>query len=95
MRKRTDYTFEGTTGYTYVAKAYGCSDVKFEIHFKQSGSEDIDTVHFTVGPCESRSLFRSLTRSMIDSDKEAGLEALQSIVNEFQDKLTEFTDSEE
>ena len=95
MKKRTDYTFEGSTGYTYVSKAYGCSDVKFEVHFKQSGSEDIDTLHFGVGPAEARSIFRSLTRAMIDSDKESGLDALQCMVNEFQNQLAEVAHSEE
>ena len=95
MHKRTGYTFEGSTGYTYVTKAYGSSDVKFEIHFNQSGGSDVDTLHFGVGPAEARSIFRSLTRAMIESDKDSGLDALQCMVNEFQNELANVANSEE
>ena len=34
MQKRTSYEFEGKVGYTYVTKAYGNSDVRFETLFR-------------------------------------------------------------
>ena len=36
MQKRTSYEFEGKVGYTYVTKAYGNTDVRFEAHFRAS-----------------------------------------------------------
>jgi len=94
MQKRTSYEFEGKCGYTYVTKAYSNSDVKFEVHFRASENET-DTVQFGVGPESARSMLRSLTRAVIESDKELGLDCLQSIVKEHEDALQEYADSQE
>ena len=94
MQKRTSYEFEGKTGYQYVTKAYSNSDVKFEFHFRVSENE-VDTIHFGIGPDNARSVLRSLTRAVIESDKELGLEALQNIIDEHKEKLAEAAESEE
>ena len=94
MIKRTNYEFEGKTGYTYVNKSYGGSDVKFEIHFRVSESET-DSLNFGVDAGSARSMLRSLTRAVIESDRELGLEALQNIIDEHKEKLAESAESEE
>jgi len=94
MIKRTNYEFEGKTGYTYVNKSYGGSDVKFEIHFRVSESET-DSLNFGVDVGSARSMLRSLTRAVIESDPELGIDALRSIVDEHKEKLAESADSEE
>jgi len=94
MQKRTSYEFEGKCGYTYVTKAYGSSDVKFEVHFR-ANEHNTDTVQFGVDATSARSMLRSLTRAVIESDKESGLDCLQSIVDEHKEKLEEYADSQE
>ena len=94
MQKRTSYEFEGKTGYQYVTKAYSNSDVKFEFHFRVSENE-VDTIHFGIGPDNARSVLRSLTRAVIESDKELGLDCLTSIIDEHKEKLEEYADSQE
>lgn len=94
MQKRTSYEFEGKTGYTYVTKAYSSSDVKFEVHFRVSENE-VDTIHFPLDENSARSVLRSLTRAVIDSNKELGLDCLQCIVKEHEDALQEYADSQE
>jgi len=94
MQKRTSYEFEGKTGYQYVTKAYSNSDVKFEFHFRVSENE-VDTIHFGIGPENARSVLRSLTRAVIESNKELGLDCLQAIVQEHEDALKEYADSQE
>ena len=94
MQKRTSYEFEGKCGYSYVTKAYSSSDVKFEVHFRAS-ENDVDTVNFGVDENTARSILRSLTRAVIDSNKELGLDCLQSIVKEHEDALEEYADSQE
>ena len=94
MIKRTNYEFEGKTGYTYVNKSYGGSDVKFEIHFRVSESET-DSLNFGVDVGSARSMLRSLTRAVIESDPELGIDALRSIVDEHKEKLAESAESEE
>ena len=94
MQKRTSYEFEGKTGYQYVTKAYSNSDVKFEVHFRASENE-VDTIHFGIGAENARSVLRSLTRAVIDSNKELGLDCLQSIVQEHENALQEYADSQE
>ena len=79
MQKRTSYEFEGKTGYQYVTKAYSNSDVKLEFHFRVSENE-VDTIHFGIGAENARSVLRSLTRAVIESDKQLGLDCLQCIV---------------
>ena len=94
MQKRTSYEFEGKTGYQYVTKAYSNSDVKFEFHFRVSENE-VDTIHFGIGAENARSVLRSLTRAVIESDKQLGLDCLQCIVKEHEDALQEYADSQE
>jgi len=94
MQKRTSYEFEGKTGYQYVTKAYSNSDVKFEFHFRVNENE-VDTIHFGIGPDNARSVLRSLTRAVIESDKELGLDCLTSIIDEHKEKLEEYADSQE
>ena len=94
MQKRTTYEFEGKVGYTYVTKAYGNSDIRFETHFRASDSE-MDVIHFGVDCGTARSILRSLTRAVIEADKDLGLDALQCIVKEHEDALKEYADSQE
>lgn len=94
MIKRTNYEFEGKTGYTYVNKSYGGSDVKFEVHFRVSESET-DSLNFGVDAGTARSMLRSLTRAVIESDAELGIDALRSIVDEHKEKLEQSSDCEE
>ena len=94
MQKRTNYEFEGKTGYQYVTKAYSNSDVKFEVHFRASENE-VDTIHFPLDENSARSILRSLTRAVIEADKDLGLDALQCIVKEHEDALQEYADSQE
>ena len=94
MQKRTSYEFEGKVGYTYVTKAYGNNDVKFEAHFRVSDNE-LDTIQFGVDCGTARSILRSLTRAVIEADKDLGLDALQCIVKEHEDALKEYADSQE
>ena len=94
MQKRTSYEFEGKTGYQYVTKAYSNSDVKFEFHFRVSENE-VDTIHFGIGPDNARSVLRSLTRAVIESDPELGIDALRCIVDEHKEKLEQSSDCEE
>jgi len=94
MIKRTNYEFEGKTGYTYVNKSYGGSDVKFEVHFRVSESET-DSLNFGVDAGTARSMLRSLTRAVIESDAELGIDALRSIVDEHKEKLEQSYDCEE
>ena len=94
MIKRTNYEFEGKTGYTYVTKSYSGSDVKFEVHFRVNDSET-DSLNFGVDAGSARSMLRSLTRAVIESDKELGLECLQNIIDEHKEKLAESAESEE
>jgi len=94
MQKRTSYEFEGKTGYQYVTKAYSNSDVKFEFHFRVNENE-VDTIHFGIGPDSARSVLRSLTRAVIESDKELGLDCLTSVIDEHKEKLEEYAASQE
>jgi len=94
MIKRTNYEFEGKTGYSYVNKSYGGSDVKFEVHFRVSESET-DSLNFGVDAGTARSMLRSLTRAVIESDAELGIDALRSIVDEHKEKLEQSYDCEE
>ena len=94
MQKRTSYEFEGKTGYQYVTKAYSNSDVKFEFHFRVNENE-VDTIHFGIGPDNARSVLRSLTRAVIESDKELGLDCLTSVIDEHKEKLEEYAASQE
>jgi len=94
MQKRTSYEFEGKCGYSYVTKAYSSNDVKFEVHFR-ANENDTDTVQFGVDAGTARNMLRSLTRAVIESDKELGLDCLQSIVDEHKEKLEEYADSQE
>lgn len=94
MIKRTNYEFEGKTGYSYVNKSYGGSDVKFEVHFRVSESET-DSLNFGVDAGTARSMLRSLTRAVIESDAELGIDALRSIVDEHKEKLEQSSDCEE
>ena len=94
MIKRTNYEFEGKTGYTYVTKSYSGSDVKFEVHFRVSESET-DSLNFGVDAGSARSMLRSLTRAVIESDAELGIDALRSIVDEHKEKLEQSFDCEE
>ena len=94
MQKRTSYEFEGKCGYTYVTKAYSSNDVKFEVHFRVN-ENDTDTLQFGVDAGSARSMLRSLTRAVIESDAELGIDALRSIVDEHKEKLAESADSEE
>ena len=94
MIKRTNYEFEGKTGYSYVNKSYGGSDVKFEVHFRVSESET-DSLNFGVDAGTARSMLRSLTRAVIESDAELGIDALRSIVDEHKEKLEQYSDCEE
>ena len=94
MQKRTSYEFEGKVGYTYVTKAYGNNDGRFEAHFRVSDNE-LDTIQFGVDCGTARSILRSLTRAVIEADKDLGLDALQCIVKEHEDALKEYADSQE
>ena len=94
MQKRTTYEFEGKVGYTYVTKAYGNTDVRFEAHFRASDN-DVDVIQFGVDCGTARSILRSLTRAVIEADKDLGLDALQCIVKEHEDALKEYADSQE
>ena len=94
MQKRTSYEFEGKCGYTYCTKGYSSSDVKFELHFRAS-ENDVDTVQFGVDENTARSMLRSLTRAVIESDPELGIDALRCIVDEHQAKLEQSSDCEE
>ena len=94
MIKRTNYEFEGKTGYTYVSKAYSNSDVKFEVHFRVSDSET-DSLNFAVDAGTARSMLRSLTRAVIESDAELGIDALRCIVDEHKEQLEQSSDCEE
>mgnify|MGYP007059460453 FL=1 len=55
----------------------------------------MDTIHFPLDENSARSILRSLTRAVIDSNKELGLDCLQSIVQEHEDALKEYADSQE
>ena len=94
MQKRTSYEFEGKCGYTYCTKGYSSSDVKFELHFRVNET-DVDTVQFGVDENTARSMLRSLTRAVIESDQDLGLECLRAIVDEHQEKLEQSSDCEE
>ena len=94
MQKRTSYDFEGKTGYSYVTKAYSSNDVKFEVHFRPN-ENDTDTVQFGVDAGTARNMLRSLTRAVIESDQDLGLECLRAIVDEHKEKLEESSDCEE
>ena len=94
MQMRTSYEFEGKVGYTYVTKAYGNTDVRFEAHFRASDN-DVDVIQFGVDCGTARSILRSLTRAVIEADKDLGLDALQCIVKEHEDALKEYADSQE
>ena len=94
MQKRTSYEFGGKVGYTYVTKAYGNTDVRFEAHFRASDN-DVDVIQFGVDCGTARSILRSLTRAVIEADKDLGLDALQCIVKEHEDALKEYADSQE
>jgi len=94
MQKRTSYEFEGKVGYTYVTKAYGNTDVRFEAHFRANDNET-DVIQFGVDCGTARSILRSLTRAVIEADKDLGLDALQCIVKEHEDALKEYADSQE
>ena len=94
MQKRTSYEFEGKVGYTYVTKAYGNTDVRFEAHFRASDN-DVDVIQFGVDCGTARSILRSLTRAVIEADKDLGLDTLQCIVKEHEDALKEYADSQE
>ena len=94
MQKRTSYEFEGKCGYSYVTKAYSSSDVKFEIHFRAS-ENDVDTVNFGVDENTARSMLRSLTRAVIESNRELGIVCLQDIIDEHKEKLEQSSDCEE
>jgi hypothetical protein len=94
MQKRTSYEFEGKCGYSYVTKAYSSSDVKFEVHFRAS-ENDVDTINFGVDENTARSILRSLTRAVMESNQELGVTCLQDIIDEHQDKLEKSAESEE
>ena len=94
MQKRTSYEFEGTCGYSYVTKAYSSNDVKFEVHFR-ANENDTDTLQFGVDAGTARNMLRSLTRAVIESDPELGIDALRCIVDEHKEKLEESVDSED
>ena len=94
MQKRTSYEFEGKCGYTYVCKAYGSSDVKFEVHFRAS-ENDVDTLHYGVDENTARSMLRSLTRAIMESNRELGIVCLSDIIEEHQDKLEKSAESED
>ena len=86
MQKRTSYEFEGKTGYTYVTKAYSSNDAKFEIHFRVN-ENDVDTIHFGIGKNDARSVYRSLGRTLVEIDREFGLDAIKSGYDEFRDEF--------
>jgi len=92
MQKRTSYEFEGKCG--YVTKAYSSNDVKFEVHFRVN-ENDTDTLQFGVDAGTARNMLRSLTRAVIESDPELGIDALRCIVDEHQEKLEQSSDCEE
>jgi len=94
MQKRTSYEFEGRCGYTYCTKGYSSSDVKFELHFRVN-ENDVDTVQFGVDENTARSMLRSLTRAVMESNKELGVTCLQDIIDEHKDKLEQSSDCEE
>ena len=94
MIKRTTFEFEGKTGYTYVCKAYSGSDVKFEVHFRVNENET-DCIQFGVESSSARNMLRSLTRAVIESDKELGLDCLTSVIDEHKEKLEEYAASQE
>ena len=94
MQKRTSYEFEGKCGYTYCTKAYGSSDVKFEVHFRAS-ENDTDTLQFGVDENTARSMLRSLTRAVMESNQELGVTCLQDIIDEHKEKLEQSSDCEE
>jgi hypothetical protein len=94
MQKRTSYEFEGKCGYSYVTKAYSSSDVKFEVHFRAS-ENDVDTVQFGLDENSARSILRSLTRAVMESNQELGVTCLQDIIDEHKEKLEQSSDCEE
>ena len=94
MQKRTSYEFDGKCGYTYCTKGYSSNDVKFELHFRVN-ENDVDTVQFGVDENTARSMLRSLTRAVMESNRELGIVCLSDIIEEHQDKLEKSADSEE
>ena len=62
MQKRTSYEFEGQVGYTYVTKAYGNTDVRFEAHFRASDN-DVDVIQFGCGLRHCSQYFAILDKS--------------------------------
>ena len=94
MQKRTSYEFDGKCGYTYVTKSYGSSDVKFEVHFRAS-ENDVDTIQFGVDENTARSMLRSFTRAIMESNEELGVICLQDILEEHKEKLERSSDCEE
>ena len=94
MQKRTSYDFDGKCGYSYVTKAYSSNDVKFEVHFRSS-ENDTDTVQFGVDAGTARNMLRSLTRAVMESNRELGIVCLSDIIEEHQDKLEKSSDCEE
>ena len=75
-------------------RQYGNTDVRFEAHFRASDN-DVDVIQFGVDCGTARSILRSLTRAVIEADKDLGLDALQCIVKEHEDALKEYADSQE
>ena len=55
----------------------------------------MDVIQFGVDCGTARSILRSLTRAVIEADKDLGLDALQCIVKEHEDALKEYADSQE
>ena len=94
MQKRTSYEFEGKCGYSYITKAYASSDVRFEVHFRSS-ENDTDTLQYGVDENTARSMLRSLTRAVMDSNQELGVTCLQDILEEHKEKLEQSSDCEE
>ena len=94
MQKRTSYEFDGKCGYTYCTKGYSSSDVKFELHFRVN-ENDVDTVQFGVDENTARSMLRSLTRAVMESNQELGVTCLQDIIDEHKEKLEQSSDCEE
>jgi hypothetical protein len=68
--------------------------VKFEVHFRAS-ENDTDTLQFGVDENTARSMLRSFTRAIMESNEELGVICLQDILEEHKDKLKKSSDCEE
>ena len=94
MQKRTSYEFEGRVGYTYVTKAYGSNDLRFEVHFR-ANETDVDTAQFPIDDSSQNGFWRSHTRAYMENKGKQGFEALEEMYEEYAEQYKKSADSQE